>query len=83
MRTGASGFRTGCALALLALIAAGGEAQARVDGIVGTGVGSASDPRTFNLVAKDASLVTGDGNTVYAWAMPMHRPGPCSIRGRH
>lgn len=85
MRTGSGGLRTGCALALLALIAAGGEAQARVDGIAGTGVGSASDPRTFNLVAKDASLVTGDGNTVYAWGYAdastgtMQYPGPTLI----
>lgn len=85
MKTGSSAFRAGCALALLALSVAAGEAAAKVDGIAGTGTGSASDPRTFSLVAKDASLVTGDGNTIYAWGYAdastgtMQYPGPTLI----
>lgn len=85
MKTGSNVLRAGCAAALLALCSVSGEAQARVDGIAGTGIGSASDPRTFNLVAKDASLVTGDGNTIYAWGYAdastgtMQYPGPTLI----
>jgi hypothetical protein len=72
---------------VLALCVAGGarDAQAKVDGITGTGAGTPASPRTFSLVAADASLVTGDGNTIYAWGYAdaatgaMQYPGPTLI----
>jgi len=70
-----------CALA----VALAGPAQAKIDGISGTGAGTPDNPRVFNLVATDASLVTGDGNTVYAWGYAdaatgtMQYPGPTLI----
>jgi FtsP/CotA-like multicopper oxidase with cupredoxin domain len=60
-------------------------AVAKVDGIAGSGAGTPASPRTFNLVAADASLVTGDGNTIYAWGYAdaaggvMQYPGPTLI----
>lgn len=63
-------------LCAVALFAVSGAALARVDGVAGT---------TFNLVAKDASIVTGDGNTMYAWGYAdaatgtMQYPGPTLI----
>jgi manganese oxidase len=68
---------------LLCLCAAA--AQAKVSGITGSGDGSAASPRTFNLVALDASISTGDGNSVYAWGYAdastgvMQYPGPTLI----
>lgn len=85
MRTGSSALRTVSAAVLIALGAADGEALARVDGITGTGTGTPSDPRVFDLAAMDASLITGDGNTVYAWGYAevstgmMQYPGPTLI----
>ncbi|MDB5897812.1 MAG: hypothetical protein JWP22_2914 [Ramlibacter sp.] len=70
------------ALALAFLLMAGGEASARVSGTSGSGDGSPAAPKTFNLVAKDAQLVTGDGNTIYGWGYAdagtgtMQYPGP-------
>ncbi|MGZ5198628.1 MAG: multicopper oxidase domain-containing protein [Telluria sp.] len=73
-----------CSLAaVLCLCAAATEA--RVDGIAGSGDGSTASPRTFNLVALDASIATGDGNSVYAWGYAdaatgvMQYPGPTLI----
>jgi FtsP/CotA-like multicopper oxidase with cupredoxin domain len=70
------------ALALAMLLAASG-AHAKVSGISGSGDGSAASPRTFHLAAKDAQLVTGDGNTIYGWGYAdadgsgaMQYPGP-------
>jgi FtsP/CotA-like multicopper oxidase with cupredoxin domain len=69
--------------ALLCLCAAA--AQAKVDGLAGSGDGSAASPRTFSLVALDASISTGDGNSVYAWGYAdaatgvMQYPGPTLI----
>jgi hypothetical protein len=60
-------------------------ASAKVDGISGTGAGTPASPRTFSLVAADAALVTGDGNTIYAWGYAngaggsMQYPGPTLI----
>jgi FtsP/CotA-like multicopper oxidase with cupredoxin domain len=72
---------------VLALCGAGAapDAAAKVDGITGTGAGTPASPRTFNLVATDAALVTGDGNTIYAWGYAdaasgiMQYPGPTLI----
>lgn len=75
-------LRGSLALALAVLLAAGGEAQARVNGISGTGAGTPSSPRAFSLVAKDAQLATSDANTIYAWGYAdattgvMQYPGP-------
>lgn len=76
-------FQRGLAVAALALGATA--AQAKIDGITGSGDGSAQSPRTFNLVALDASLSTGDGNSVYAWGYAdaatgtMQYPGPTLV----
>lgn len=70
---------------VLCVLAAAREAPAKVDGITGSGNGTPAAPRTFNLVATDASLVTGDGNTIYAWGYAdrasgtMQYPGPTLI----
>jgi FtsP/CotA-like multicopper oxidase with cupredoxin domain len=67
------------------MAAMAGNALAKIDGISGSGAGTPSSPRTFNLVATDANLVTGDGNTVYAWGYAdaatgtMQYPGPTLI----
>lgn len=72
------------AAAVLCLLAAG-PAAAKVEGIAGSGAGTAASPRTFNLVASDAAISTGDGNTVYAWGYAdaasgaMQYPGPTLI----
>jgi FtsP/CotA-like multicopper oxidase with cupredoxin domain len=72
------------ALALCLLVAAR-EAAAKAEGGGGTGNGTPASPRTFNLVATDASIVTGDGNTIYAWGYAdaatgtMQYPGPTLI----
>jgi FtsP/CotA-like multicopper oxidase with cupredoxin domain len=74
-------------LLALALCAAGAPrpAAAKIDGIAGSGAGSAASPRTFSLVASAATLSTGDGNTVYAWGYAdaatgiMQYPGPTLI----
>lgn len=85
MKTGSRTLRSAVAVTLLALGATGGEALARVDGIMGTGSGTPSDPRVFDLTAMDASIITGDGNTVYAWGYAesstgmMQYPGPTLI----
>jgi manganese oxidase len=76
-----------CAVVVAALLASGaaGEAFAKVDGITGTGAGTPSDPRTFNLAAADAHIQTGDGSTLYAWGYAeastgrMQYPGPTLI----
>jgi FtsP/CotA-like multicopper oxidase with cupredoxin domain len=75
-----------CGIALvLCSLGAAPEALAKVDGIGGSGNGTPAWPRTFNLVAADASLVTGDGNTIYAWGYAdaasgiMQYPGPTLI----
>lgn len=60
-------------------------AFAKIDGIAGSGAGTPASPRTFNLVAADAQLVTGDGNTIYGWGYAdaatgvMQYPGPTLI----
>ncbi len=60
-------------------------AEAKIDGIAGSGAGTPASPRTFNLVAADAQLVTGDGNTIYGWGYAdaatgvMQYPGPTLI----
>jgi hypothetical protein len=62
-----------------------GRADAKIDGIAGSGDGTASAPRTFNLLATDANIVTGDGNTIYSWGYAdaatgvMQYPGPTMI----
>lgn len=67
------------------IAALAGNAQAKIDGISGSGAGTPASPRTFNLVATEANLVTGDGNTVYAWGYAdaatgiMQYPGPTLI----
>jgi hypothetical protein len=83
MKTLSNAVRGSFALALAVLLATGGEADAKVSGLAGTGDGSPGSPRTFQLVAKDAQLVTGDGNTIYAWGYAdaassgvMQYPGP-------
>jgi manganese oxidase len=65
------------------VLATAGQALAKVDGIAGTLTTPASGPlRTFNLIAKDANIVTSDGNTIYAWGYAdgttgtMQYPGP-------
>ena len=63
---------TACAVLMMAT---GGQALAKVEGITGP---------TFSLVAKDAYIITGDGNSAYAWgysngANPMQYPGPTLI----
>lgn len=69
----------------VALLGAAPAALAKIDGISGSGAGTTASPRTFNLVAADASLVTGDGNTIYAWGYAdatsgiMQYPGPTLI----
>jgi FtsP/CotA-like multicopper oxidase with cupredoxin domain len=72
-----SSARFGSIVAALAvLLFGGGEAQARIDGLTGT---------TFNLVASEANIVTGDANTIYAWGYAdastgtMQYPGPTLI----
>lgn len=81
MNTRSSTLHGPLAVALALLLAAGG-AAAKVAGISGTGDGSPGAPRTFGLVAKDAQLVTGDGNTIYGWGYAdaatgvMQYPGP-------
>lgn len=73
--------------ALLAalLLGATSAASAKVDGISGSGAGTPASPRTFSLAAADAALVTGDGNTIYAWGYAdatsgiMQYPGPTLI----
>jgi FtsP/CotA-like multicopper oxidase with cupredoxin domain len=72
-------------LALALAVCSSAPALAKVDGISGSGDGSATAPRTFSLVAADASLATGDGNSVYAWGYAdaatgvMQYPGPTLI----
>lgn len=72
-------------LGLLVLFGAAAPVAAKVSGITGSGDGSAGSPRSFALVAKDAQLVTGDANTVYAWGYAdastgvMQYPGPVLI----
>ncbi len=64
-----------------------GQALAKIDGIPGaSSTGSGGETiKTFNLVAKDASISTNDGNTIYSWgyadgaAGPMQYPGPVLI----
>jgi FtsP/CotA-like multicopper oxidase with cupredoxin domain len=76
MKTFTRALRGPIVAALVVLMFAGGEAQARIDGLSGT---------TFNLVAKDANIVTGDANTIYAWGYAdattgtMQYPGPTLI----
>jgi FtsP/CotA-like multicopper oxidase with cupredoxin domain len=85
MKTLLSTLRGACTAALVVLLATAGEATARVDGITGTGTGTPADPRSFNLVAMDAQIVTGDANTIYAWGYAdastgiMQYPGPTLI----
>jgi plastocyanin len=75
MKTLSSTLRGWVTAAWVVMLAAGGQAQAKIDGITGP---------TFNLVAKEANIVTNDGNTTYAWgyangAGPMQYPGPVLI----
>lgn len=85
MKTASGVWRHALTVALLALLAAGGSASAKVVGITGTGTGTSGDPKTFNLEATDASISTGDGNTIYAWGYAdaathsMQYPGPTLI----
>lgn len=78
-------LQQGVAVLALCLLGAAPDAAAKIDGIAGSGSGTPASPRTFNLVAADASLVTGDGNTIYAWgygdgsAAAMQYPGPSII----
>jgi FtsP/CotA-like multicopper oxidase with cupredoxin domain len=72
-------------LGFACLAMSGTFAQAKIDGLSGAGAGTADSPRTFNLVATDANIVTGDGNTIYAWGFAdaatgvMQYPGPTMI----
>jgi FtsP/CotA-like multicopper oxidase with cupredoxin domain len=73
------------AAGLVILLATVVGADAKVDGITGTGDGSAANPRTFNLIAKEANIVTNDANTIYSWGYAdattgiMQYPGPVMI----
>lgn len=72
-------------LACACLLLAAQAAQAKVVGVTGSGDGSPAAPRTFSLVAADANIATGDGNSVYAWGYAdaatgtMQYPGPTLI----
>ena len=76
MKNSLQALRRSLPAAIAALLtAACGPALAKVEGITGP---------TFNLVAREAYLITGDGNTVYGWgygngAGPMQYPGPTLI----
>ncbi|MFS2215008.1 multicopper oxidase domain-containing protein [Telluria sp. Tellsp104] len=73
------------ALAMVLLAAPAASVQAKIDGLMGAGAGTADSPRTFNFVAAEATLVTGDGNTIYAWGYAdaatgiTQYPGPTMI----
>ena len=72
---------------LIVVLATAGQAWAKIDGISGTAsTGTSGEAiKTFNLVAKDASIVTNDGNTIYSWGYAdastgtMQYPGPTLI----
>jgi manganese oxidase len=69
------------------VLATAGQALAKLDGITGTtSTGTNGETiRTFNLAAKEAQIVTNDGNTIYSWGYangatgPMQYPGPVLI----
>ena len=71
----------------LIMLATAGPALAKIDGIPGaSSTGTNGEPiKTFNLVAKEANIVTNDGNTIYAWGYAdaatgtMQYPGPVLI----
>jgi FtsP/CotA-like multicopper oxidase with cupredoxin domain len=75
-------FRAGLAALLLGTV---GQAQAYINGWEGTGAGTAADPRTFVLTAKQDFISTSDGGSHYAWGysfgtdLPMQYPGPTLI----
>ena len=75
-------FRVGISALLVTL---GASAQATVVGWTGEGAGSAADPRTFTLTAKQDFISTSDGNSHYAWGyahgseFAMQFPGPTLI----
>lgn len=83
--SGQPNFERLVCLLIMLIGAAAGIAQAKVDGIAGSGNGSLANPRTFNLSASAANIVTGDGNSIYAWGYaataggPMQYPGPTLI----
>lgn len=89
MKTPSSALRASLALVLAAVLGIGSEASAKVSGIAGSGDGSPANPRTFSLVVKDAQLVTGDGNTIYAWGYAdattgvMQYPGPVLLANQN
>jgi FtsP/CotA-like multicopper oxidase with cupredoxin domain len=69
------------------VMATAGPALAKIDGIAGASSTGSSGQiiKTFNLAATDASIVTNDGNTIYAWGYAdagtgtMQYPGPVLI----
>jgi FtsP/CotA-like multicopper oxidase with cupredoxin domain len=71
----------------LIMLATAGPALAKIDGIPGaSSTGTNGETiKTFNLVTKDANIVTNDGNTIYAWGYAdattgtMQYPGPVLI----
>jgi FtsP/CotA-like multicopper oxidase with cupredoxin domain len=75
-------FRAGLAALVLGTV---GQAQAYINGWEGTGAGTAADPRTFVLTAKQDFISTADGASHYAWGysygtdLPMQFPGPTLI----
>jgi FtsP/CotA-like multicopper oxidase with cupredoxin domain len=84
MNSVANGWRRAAHACLTLALALAGSAHAKVDGLASSGAGTPDNPRVFNLAASEASLVTGDGNTVYAWGYgpdrgAMQYPGPTMI----